>query len=231
VTHQFENGLIPYASYTEGFIQNFGKTINGNPLDPSKSKQWEAGLRYEFPSGDLMVSAAAFDLRKTNVRDYDLNDPTFSSFTQAGEVRSRGIELEARGRITENLQGVLAYTYLDTEITKASDPAKIGNENAMAPPHQFAAWLDYDVSDLVEGLSVGAGVRFNSSAYSTQYNLRETPSYAIADASLRYEVDQFEVYLGVTNLFDEEYYGVCYDSYGCTDGERRRISLSVSTRF
>lgn len=66
-----------------------------------------------------MLSAAVFDLRKTNVKDYDLSDPTWSSFTQVGEIRSRGLELEARGRLTDTLQGILGYSYLDTKITKS----------------------------------------------------------------------------------------------------------------
>lgn len=230
VTHEFANGLTPYMSYTEGFVQNLGKTITNKVLDPSKSKQWEAGLRYQ-PTNDLLLSAALFDLRKTNVKDYDLNDPTWSSFTQAGEIRSRGIELEARGRLNETLQGMASYTYLDTEITQSSNSSQIGNENGMAPHHQVSLWLDYDASRHVPGLNVGAGVRYVSDTFATQDNLRKTPGYTLADLSLRYEADSYAVVLGVTNLFGREYYGVCYDNYACASGEGRKVTLSLSSTF
>ncbi len=231
VTHEFANGLTPYLGYSEGFLQNYGQTIAGDPLDPSKSHQWELGLRYAPPSGGLLLSAALFDLRKTNVKDYDLDDPTFSSFTQVGEVRSRGLELEARGRFSATLEGVASYTYLDTEITRSSDPSKLGNENAMAPRHQAAFWLDYDASSLALGLTAGAGLRLISDAYATQDNLRTTRGYALADLSLHYEADTYAVDLGVTNLFDRDYFGVCYDGYGCARGEGRKVTLSLNRAF
>jgi iron complex outermembrane receptor protein len=230
VTHEFANGLTPYLGYSEGFIQNIGTTISGGTLDPSKSQQWEAGLRYQ-PTNNLMLSGALFDLRKTNVKDYDLSDPTFSSFTQVGEVRSRGFEFEARGQLTSNLQGVLSYGYLHSEITSSSDISKLGNANAMAPSHQLALWLDYDASAVLKGLTVGGGVRYTSESYSTQDNLRLTPSYTTADMSVTYATRNFDVKLNVSNLFDRDYYGVCYDDYGCVNGESRVIKVSLSRQF
>jgi iron complex outermembrane receptor protein len=230
LTHEFANGLTPYVSYTEGFIQNVGQTITGETLDPSKSKQVELGLRYAA-SDDLLFSAALFDLRKTNVKDYDLSDPTFSSFVTVGEVRSRGVELEARGRLAERLQGVLGYSYLDTKITKSADPSKLGNHNAMAPQHQLSLWLDYDASTLLQGLTIGGGVRYASATFATQDNGRQTPGGTIADLSVRYDADSYAVDLGVSNLFDRDYYGVCYDGYGCAKGEGRVATLTISTKF
>ena len=230
LTHEFDNGLTPYLGYAEGFIQNIGTTIAGGTLDPSKSQQWEVGLRYQ-PGDNFMLSGALFDLTKSNVKDYDLDDPTFSSFTQVGEVRSRGFEFEARGRITSKLQGVFGYSYLDSEITESSDASKLGNSNAMSPTHQASLWLDYDASSILKGLSVGAGLRYTSESFSTQDNLRITPSYTVADLSAHYEATNFDVNLSVTNLLDRDYYGNCYDNYGCVKGEGRRIGVSVSREF
>lgn len=231
LTYEMANGMTPYVSYTEGFVQNFGKTIAGAPLDPSESKQWEAGLRYLPEHGSYMLSAAIFDLRKTNVKDYDRNDPTWSSFTQEGEIRSRGFELEARGRITDNLQGVFGYTYLDTEITKSLVAGLTGNDNAMAPPHQLSLWLDYDAAALLPGLSIGGGIRYNDDAFATQSNARVTPSYTLADLALRYEWKEMEVNLRVSNLFDKGYDSVCYDGYGCSRGEGRTVSFTIGRSF
>ncbi|SIS99290.1 TonB-dependent siderophore receptor [Paracoccus saliphilus] len=233
-THEFANGLTPYLNYSEGFIQNAGTTIDGDPLDPSRNKQLEAGLRYMPPFGDLLLSAAVFDLRKTNVEDYYFDEDgniDYTHSTQVGEIRARGVELEARGKLTQELQGVLGYTYLDTEITESADPAKRGKENVMSPRHQVSLWLDWDASRFMPGLSVGGGLRYQSDSYSTQYNGRVTPSHTTADLAMRYEADQYAVDLGVTNLFDKEYYGVCYDNLGCALGDGRKVSLTLSRNF
>ncbi|TRW99183.1 TonB-dependent siderophore receptor [Paracoccus sp. M683] len=234
LTHALGNGLTPYINYSQGFIQNAGITIDGDPLDPSRNKQLEAGLRYLAPSGDLMLSAAVFDLRKTNVEDYYFDEAgniDYVHSTQVGEIRSRGIELEARGRLTGELQGVLGYTFLDSEITESADPAKLGKDNVMSPRNQVSVWLDWDAARFVPGLTVGGGVRYQSESYSTQYNGRVTPSHTTADLAIRYERDQYALDLGVTNLFDREYYGVCYDGVGCASGEGRKINLTLSSNF
>lgn len=230
LTHEFANGLTPYISYTEGFTQNVGTTIDGDVLDPSESSQWEIGLRYA-PSADLMLSAALFDLRKTNVKEYDTDDATWTSFKQSGEVKSQGIELEARGRLTDTLQGVFSYTYLETEVTKSTDSTLIGNENSFAPNHQASLWLDYDAAQFAPGLKIGGGLRYVSSYYATQSNARTTDGYTLADLSLSYELSDYTVDLGVTNLFDKDYYSFCYDSYGCSKGEGRVISLELTREF
>lgn len=233
-THEFANGLTPYLNYSEGFIQNTGITIDGDPLEPSRNKQFEAGLRYMPLSRDLLLSAALFDLRKTNVEDYYFDEDgniDYAHATQVGEIRARGIELEARGRLTQNLQAVAGYTYLDTEITKSVDPAKRGNDNIMSPHHQISLWLDWDASHVAPGLSVAGGLHYQSESYATQFNGRVTPSHTTADLAIRYEADQYAVDLGVTNMFDKQYYGVCYDGIGCALGEGRRVSLTLSRVF
>lgn len=230
LTHTMANGLTPYISYTEGFVQNTGRTIDGDVLDPSESTQWEIGLRYA-PTSDLMLSAALFDLRKTNVREYDTRDATWSSFTQAGEIKSQGIELEARGRLTDRLEGVMSYTYLDTENTRSEDASLVGNENAFAPNHQASLWLDYDASNLTPGLKIGGGLRYVSSYYATQSNARKTDGYVLADMGISYEMSDVSFDLGVTNLFDKTYENMCYDSYGCSRGEGRLVTFAVTSNF
>ncbi|MBP6679012.1 MAG: TonB-dependent siderophore receptor [Paracoccus sp.] len=233
-THHFANGVAPYVNYSQGFIQNAGITIDGDPLDPSRNRQFEIGVRYMPASGDLLLSAAAFDLRKTNVEDYYFDENgtiDYAHSTQVGEIRARGVELEARGRLTGELQGVLGYTYLDTEITESSDPAKRGKDNVMSPRHQVSLWLDWDAARLLPGLTLGGGLRYQSDSYATQYNGRVTPSHTTADLAIRYQTDQYALDLGVTNLFDKEYYGVCYDNLGCASGERRRVDLTLSRQF
>lgn len=231
VSYDLGNGYVPYVSYTEGFTQNVGTTIDGQTLDPSKSRQWEAGVRYTPEVLPLSVSAAVFELRKTNVKDYDLDDPTYSTFTQAGEIRSRGLELELRGELTRHLQGVANYAYLDSEITKNADESLVGNSSAFAPRNQVSFWLDYDAKDMLEGLSFGAGARYISSTFDSQENARRTPGYTLADLAAHYEIATYTLSLNVSNLFDREYYGTCIESYGCIMGEGRTAKLTLSKKF
>ncbi|MFT6652967.1 MAG: iron complex outermembrane receptor protein [Celeribacter sp.] len=58
-----------------------------------------------------------------------------------------------------------------------------------------------------------------------------TQGYTLADLKVSYDMSDFSVDRGVTNLFDKDYYSVCYDGYGCSKGEGRVISLSLSREF
>ena len=48
---------------------------------------------------------------------------------------------------------------------------------------------------------------------------------------MQYEVDAYTVDLGVTTLFDRDYYGICYDNYGCSMVEGREVSLTLKLSF
>ncbi len=58
-----------------------------------------------------------------------------------------------------------------------------------------------------------------------------TPSYTLADLALRYEWQEMELNLRVSNLFDRGYDSICYDSYGCSRGQGRAVSFTNGKTF
>ena len=156
-TWDLGNGFIPYAGYTEGFETNIGTDFFGAMFRPSDSEQFELGLRYLPGAGDLLLSAALFDLTKTNVLTTDTDNPGFQ--VQTGEVRHKGLELEARGRLGSNLSAIFSYSYIDAEITRSNDGDQ-GNRTAKVPEHQASLWLDYAFDGGLSGWSMGGGLRY-----------------------------------------------------------------------
>ena len=65
-----------------------------------------------------MLTAAVFELTQQNVLTADPTNVIFS--VQTGEVRVRGIELEARGNVTRELEIIGAYSKLDPKVTKSN---------------------------------------------------------------------------------------------------------------
>src|SRR5262249_14690930 len=112
----FDNGLAPYVSYSTSFEPTIGVGADVLPFVPPTGEQYEGGLKYKPAFADMLFTAAVFDLRQQNT----LTPSAVAGFSvQQGEIRSRGIELEARGRITENIEIVAASTFLDTKVTKS----------------------------------------------------------------------------------------------------------------
>src|SRR5690606_20189292 len=116
-----DNGLAPYFSYSEGFTPNAGTDYAGKPFDPTKAKQYEVGVKFQPKGSDSSVSAAVFEITQRDVLTPDTDPTHVNSYVQTGEVRSRGIELEAVGAVTRELNLVATYTYQDVKNTKAND--------------------------------------------------------------------------------------------------------------
>ncbi|WP_322327358.1 TonB-dependent siderophore receptor [Cypionkella sp.] len=227
-TWDLGNGFVPYASYAESFTTNIGTTFDGAQYDPTKGSQYEIGVRYAPIGTQLQFAAALFDITKSNVLTSDPDHPNFS--IQTGEVRHRGLELEARGKLTEQFSLVAGYTHLDAKITKSND-GDAGNRTPLVPRNQASIWADYAFAGRAEGLSLGGGLRYVDQSWGDTANTRSVDSYLLADVALRYEKDGYSTAFGVTNLFDKDYAATCDASVGCIRGEGREITLTLAKKF
>lgn len=77
---------------------------------------YELGFKWLALNNMLSVDSAIFYANKQNVLT---NDPLFPNYkVAAGEVRSRGIELNIAGQITPAWKIIGGYAYTDAEVTK-----------------------------------------------------------------------------------------------------------------
>ncbi len=229
LVYELPNGLLPYASYSTGFVTNVGADFEGDLHKPTEAEQFEFGTRYRPRNFDALFSAAVFQITKTNVLTLD---PEHNGFwVQTGEVRHRGFEFEADVTLAGGLSAVGTYTYIDAEITSSNDGDE-GNIPAQVPEHAASLWANYDMpQDRFEGLSFGVGVRYVGESFGDSSNARTTPAYTTFDAALRYGRGAIEGALNVTNLFDEDYYAICYSGGGCTKGAPRTVQASLNFAF
>ncbi len=95
--HLFDTSLAPYAGYSTAFEPVLGTRFDGEAFTPTKARQTEVGLKYQPPGADGFVALAGFDITQQNVATADPPHPFFS--VQTGEVRSRGVEVEARAAL------------------------------------------------------------------------------------------------------------------------------------
>jgi iron complex outermembrane receptor protein len=230
--YKFDNGVAPYASYSTSFEPTVGVDSSGTAFKPTEGKQWEAGVKYEPTFMKALFTVSAFHIRQQNV----LTPDVLTGFSvQQGEVRSRGLEFEARGNVTSNLELIGAFTLLDTELTETATPANLGNRPQAAPTHYGSAWANYSFdSGMLDGFTLGSGLRFVGSSYADDANTIETDGYTLVDASASYALGKLspklegaQATLSVTNLFDKEYYSSCSSSYYCQYGNGTQALLGL----
>ncbi|MFT4116148.1 TonB-dependent siderophore receptor [Bradyrhizobium sp.] len=232
----FDNGLAPYVSYATSFEPTIGVGSNGLPFVPTTGEQYEGGLKYKPAFADMLFTAAVFDLRQQNT----LTPSSVAGFNvQQGEIRSRGIELEARGKVTENIEIVAASTFLDTKVTRSTDLTTIGKRPQAVPAHFESLWVNYSfLTGSVAGLSLGGGVRSVGPSYGDDVNSLVTPGYVVFDAAARYDLVNLvrawkgaELTINVTNLFDKSYYTSCSSNFYCQFGNGRMVLAGLRYRW
>ncbi|MBO0904704.1 TonB-dependent siderophore receptor [Jiella sp. MQZ13P-4] len=223
----FDNGLAPYASYSTSFEPEVGVDPAGNAFVPSTAEQYEVGVKYAPPGMDALFTAAAFDITKKNA----LVPDAIGFSRQEGEIRSRGLEFEARGSLTRNIEVIGAVTLLDVEVTQAAVAANVGNRPQAVPDYYGSLWANYSFTDATfDGLTVGGGLRVVGPSYADDANTIEADGYALVDLALRYDfgrkfadLDGLQATLNVTNLFDKDYYSSCSSNIYCQFGNGRQI--------
>lgn len=239
VNYVFDNGVAPYFSYSESFEPVSGATKQGKPFDPSRGKQYEAGVKYVPKDLPITVTAAVFQLTKDNNLTADPSDSAFS--VQGGEIRSRGLELEAKAALTSNINLTAAYSYTDAEYT--DDTLYEGKRPVEVPRNMASLWADYTFHETaLSGLTLGAGARYvgdTSSFYTTGDNVNGTfnvGSYTLVDATVKYDLARIgmagsSVGVKVNNLFNREYVSSCYRDYACYWGADRQVVATANFSF
>ncbi len=244
-SYLFANGLAPYISYSTSFKPQNGKNYLGEPFTPQEGKQTEIGLKYEAPENNLLLTAAIFDLSKTNVPTSDEDHPGFSRLV-AG-VRSRGLELSARGDVTRSLQLLATYSYNDVKNTSTNDTATgvadgikvpiVGLHPTYVPKHAASLWASYRwANEALRGLTTSVGVRYKGSTWGDAANSYKVRANTLVDLTVAYDfgvansrMKGWLAQFNVSNLFDKDAFSCSGTT--CQYGPARSIYASLRYRW
>ena len=198
--------------------RGLGDVYKRQMLKPLRGEQWEAGLKYEPKDRPLAFNAAVYDLREKD----RTTSPMPNVITQLDDTRTRGVELEARGRITPALDLIANYTYTD------ADPVLEG-----LPENMASVWAKYRFQIAgMPGFAVGAGVRWMSAFRDVSYGIGpEVPSQTLIDAMISWENARWRLALTANNLTDKTYFSTCLSRGDCWYGARRNVVASATYRF
>ncbi len=237
LSYVFDNGFVPYLSYAESFQPTTGAdaTSTGS-LKPTEGKQWELGVKYQPPGSKTLLTAAVYDLTQKNVAvNTFVNNVSVTS--QTGEVKVKGLELEAVSDVTDNLKVIAAYTLAKSEVQKGVDK---GNRLQLMPNQQASLWTDYTWhAGVLDGFGIGAGVRYTGNTYGDKANtwLGKADAYTVFDASVHYDLGRLDnslkgasLAVNATNLFDKDYISTC-DSFYCYYGDQRSVVASATYKW
>lgn len=221
------NGLSPYISYAESFLPVAGAGASGQTFVPQAGIQYEVGVKWQ-PEPTTLLTLAAFDLRDTNRLT---NHPAdVSLVVQQGEVKSRGIELEASHTFFDTFSVIANFTDLDAEISKSNTPAEVGLPLDAVPERTASIWGVKRFSIGADTIfRLGAGVRYVGESLSS--GTLQIPSYTLLDALVELEKEQWSFSINATNLTDKRHYSTCLARGDCWVGARRYVVGAFNYRF
>jgi iron complex outermembrane receptor protein len=224
-----DNGLAPYVSFSQSFEPQAGKDFNGNRFKPTTGEQYELGIRYQPKNAAYLISASIFELTRQNALT---RDPLNAGFNvQNKGQRSRGFELEGKGKIGRYTNVIAAYAHTKTEVTESNEPGEVGQRLPNVPRNQFSLWADHHMAQFgLPNLKLGLGARYIGSTEDVRGNGDKVPAYTLFDAMASYDINSnWRLSLNARNIGDKEYVN-CDGSY-CLYGAPRKVILAATMRW
>ena len=207
VVWQFAPNQSVYAQYQDAVSANNGReptTLAALPAE--RARQFEIGHKIELLDGKLSSTVALYELTKRNrAGSVPVATPPFYTTVTVGEARSRGLEWDVSGEVTQRLSLIGSYAYTATRVL--TDPAYEGKELANVARHSGSLWARYSFDSQWTG---GAGVFAQGQRQGDIGNTFQLPGYARIDAMLAYRFAlgsaKAALQFNVDNLFDKKYY-------------------------
>jgi outer membrane receptor for ferric coprogen and ferric-rhodotorulic acid len=220
-TYDITPDLLGYVSYSSIFQNQDQYDINGVYLAPMKGVNAEAGVKAEWLSKALLTTFALFSAKQEGLATYGGMTSSGQYWYVPKDVKSKGFEAEASGRISKDTKLTLGYSHL---ILTGSDGSDIYE---WVPRNTVNFRLDSRLAAL-PALRLGMGGRWQSEV--SKIGSAKQGAYLVANAFASYELNKdATLRLNVNNLFDKKYIGGL--AYGAIYGAPRNFSVSLDYKL
>ena len=207
ITYMPVKGLSLYASAGQAFAPPSTQVVG--PRDPEESWQIETGAKKTFLDGKGFVALSLYQLQRDNIGIPDSS----GLLRQAGDQRSRGVELELSAEARKGWVTYASYAYADAELKRFAEIVQTGetsfvvldrsgNRPAFAPRHLFNLWTSKQFEN---GLGLAAGARFVGKQFISEDNRYAVDDYVLLDAAVSYRAGRFRASVNLKNIADQEY--------------------------
>jgi catecholate siderophore receptor len=224
----------------------FNRDTDGNVIvgsKPERSENLELGTKWNIFDETLLLTAAIFQVTKSDVME-GANYDSVGTFN-TGEIRVRGIEFGASGQLTDKLVTQAGITYMDAEVMESATAANLGKTISNFADVSLNLQLKYQ---LTEKFGFGGAWKYESKKYAGQpdtaaaYTTFNTgaytysqpiPEYAVLDLFATYDFSKnLDVRLNIGNVTDKDYYLAAYRSGSFVyKGDARTARVTVNYNF
>ena len=204
-----------YASVARGFkAGDFNnvmveESLVKHAVDPEYTTTYEVGYKGKLLDNRLELSAALFYVDWDNMQ-VDIESPTgvFSNYQKmnAGRAHSSGFEVEARALLMPGWEVFASagymFDYKFDEFKKDDNTDLAGKKLPFTNAYTLGAG---SVFRLDSGFFMSVDGSLNGRKYLLEDNSLRQPAYALVNAKIGYEKDNWDVFLYGRNLLDQRY--------------------------
>lgn len=232
-----------FASYANSFNLNSGIDTTGKTLPPSFLDQYEVGIKNDLFNGLLSANITLYQIVNSNLAQALIPaNPNYPSAQElAGEVTSKGVEVDIQSKPIQGFTFLAGYSFNETKYTQ-SNVYIIGSKLRYNPAHtaNFSAYYNFAENTALKGVNLGASVFYigeRVAGRSTRltvandtYRLIPLPDFAQVDVSVGYVLENISLRLKVSNLFDVLSYYV-HDDNSINPIAPRQFVGTISYKF
>lgn len=196
--------LLYKEDYRSGGVDIDLANLSTNQFDPEYTATFELAYRAATESG-IVFTANAYH---TNWKDQQVGvDGTIPGLTitrNAGKSELQGIELAIEYAASETLDIYANAAYNKTKFIDFVDNNNDYSGNRFGGAPEFTTAIGATKS-FAENWTVDGNLTYQDESYRDAANTATLDGFALANVSLRYQAENWNVRLYVKNLFDREY--------------------------
>ncbi|HZW18862.1 MAG TPA: TonB-dependent siderophore receptor [Luteimonas sp.] len=226
LTFDFNEHVLGYVSYSDIYQPQDQVDADNRYLDASQGVNYEAGIKADWLDKRLLTTLAVFKADQDGLATPTGQYNEFGSTIYAPvDVRSKGVEFEAVGKLGDDVDLVFGYTALKLDGLD-------GDDTYSWVPRRTANLLLSARLPGYRALSFGFGGRWQSTisnVESSGFTVRQD-SYTVLNGFVAWDFrTDATLRLNVRNLGDEKYINTLrYSGYY---GAPRNYTLSLNWRF
>ncbi len=217
-----DKNTAAYFVYDQAMIENFGHDWQGKSFDPVVGANLELGIKKDWLNGKWNSGLTIYQITRNNMLTTDIDHPDVNNggyfSRESGQQRTKGIEADIKGKLTDNLDVIINYAFTEAKITKDSDPNVIGNQVAGSSKHVQNTWLNYRLDKgALAGLGFSVGYQLQSKRapwYVFDNSEQQLPDYFRLDGGISYAKEKISFNLVVNNILNSYLYSGAYYNWG-----------------
>ena len=228
------------GSYTNIYQPQIYKDADGKTLAPVEGNAYETGLKAAYLDGRLNASLAFFRIEQDNFAESIGTNPVTNEgiYKAIDGATTNGVELELAGELQEGWNLSAGYTYART---RDQDEQRIYGYplSTTKPEHVFRTFTTYRLPGVLNKVTVGGGVSWQSAFYGKIYSAPagdytriKQGGYSLVDLMTKYEYDEHLSFtVNANNVFDKKYLTGLGNFDTTFYGEPRNLQLTAKYNF